>query len=180
MLLGRFLGRAHTALVEVRVVKEPSKQHQVTEVHGRRQGNVELGHAARVRAAGLQVTVRGVVDEAADQHLSQLTGRDEHGHLFRRPVAHGPRRVIRVHHRVHRVVHDDEPPGGRRELHVREPRVQQHGDVMIPVQEDERLFAEHDEYRVTEFGQLGQHEQPRPEPRHRVILNVATGGKTKN
>ncbi|CAI6351665.1 unnamed protein product [Macrosiphum euphorbiae] len=179
MLLGRFLGRADTALVEVRVVKEPGEQQQVTEVHGRRQGDVELGHTARVRAAGLQVTVSGVVDEAADQHLRQLTGSDEHGHLLGRSVAHGPRSVIRVHHRVYRVVHDDEPPGGRRELHVREPRVQQHGDVMIPVQEDERLLAEHDEYRVTEFGQLGQHEQPRPEPRHRVILNVAASGKTK-
>jgi len=130
-----------------------------------------------VRAAGLEVTVRGVVDEAADQHLRQLTGRDEHGHLFGRPVAHGPRRVVRVHHRVYRVVHDDEPPGGRRELHVREPRVQQHGDVMIPVQEDERLLAEHDEYRVAELRQLGQHEQPRPEPGHGVILDVAAIGK---
>jgi len=113
-----------------------------------------------VRSAGFQITVRGVVDEAADQHLRQLTGRDEHGHLLRRSVAHGPCRVIRVHHRVHRVVHDDEPPSGRCELHIREPCVQQHGDVMVPVQEDERLLAKHDKYRVTEFGELGQHKQP--------------------
>jgi len=47
MLLGRFFGCADAAtLVEVRVVKEPGEQHQVTEVHGRRQGDVELGHAA--------------------------------------------------------------------------------------------------------------------------------------
>jgi len=142
MLLGRFFGRVNPAtLVEVCVVEEPGEQQQVTKVHGRRQGDVELGHPARVRAAGFQMTVRGIVDEATDEHLRQLTGRDEHGHLLGRPVAHGPSCVIRVHHRVHRVVHDDEPPGGRCELHIREPRVQQHGDVMVPVQEDERLLA---------------------------------------
>jgi len=161
MLFGRFFGRVSPAtLVEVCVVEETGEQQQVTKVHGRRQSNVELGHPTRLRSAGFQITVRGIVDEAADEHLRQLTGRNEHGYLLGRSVAHGPSCIICIHHRVHRVVHDDEPPGGRCELHVREPRVQQHGDVMVPVQEDERLFPEHDEYRVTEFGKLGQHEQP--------------------
>lgn len=132
-----------------------------------------------MRAARLQVTVRGVIDETADEHLDQLTGRDEHGNGLRRPVAHCPARVIRVHHRVHRVVHHDEPSGGRRELVVRKPRVHQHGDVMVPVQEDERLFSQHDEYGVAQFGKLGQHEQPRPEAGHRIVFDVAVGGKKK-
>lgn len=155
VLFGRLFGRRELApgrrLVDVRVVKESREQHQVTEVHGRRQGDVEFGHAARLRAAGLQVTVRGVVDETTDQHLRQLTGRDGHRDGRRRPVAHRAHRVIRVHHRVHRVVHHDEPPRGRRELVVREPRVQQHGDVMVPVQEDQWLFAQHDEYGVAQL-----------------------------
>lgn len=102
-----------------------------------------------MRAVRLQVTVRGVVDETPDQHLRQLTGRDEHGHGRGWPIAHGPSRVIRVHHRVHRVIHHDEPSGGRGELHVREPRVHQHGDVVVPVQEYQWLFAQNDEYGVT-------------------------------
>lgn len=154
LLQRRFLGRALAALAaaDVRVVEEPGEQHEVTEVHGRGQGNVQVGHPARLRAARLQVSVRGVVDEAADHHLRQLAGCDHHGHGLGRPVAHRPHRVVRVHHRVHRVVHDDEPPGGRGEFVIREPAVQQHGDVMVPVKEDERLFAQHDEYGVTEFG----------------------------
>lgn len=127
-------------------------------------------------ATGLQVTVRGVVDETADQHLHQLTGRDEHRHIRGHPVTHGTGRVVRVHHRVHRVIHDDEPPGGRCELRVREPRVQQHGHVMVPVQEDERFLAHHYEYGITQFGQLGQDEHPRPEPGHLVIYEIATNG----
>lgn len=149
VLFGRFLVGAVGAVGDVRIVEEPSEQHQVTEVHGGRQRDVQLGHAARLRAAGLEVTVRGVVDEAANQHLRQLASRDRHRHGLGRSVAHGPGRVIRVHHRVHRVVHDDKPSGRGRELHVREPRVQQHGDVMVPVQEYQRLFAQHDEYGVT-------------------------------
>jgi len=73
MLLGRFF-----RVSEVCVVKEPSEQQQVTEVHGRGQCDVGLRHPARVRATGLQVTVRDVVYEAADEHLRQLTERDEH------------------------------------------------------------------------------------------------------
>lgn len=140
--------------VDVCVVEEPGEQHQVTKVHGRRQRHVELGHAARLGAATLEVPVSCVVDEAAYKHLHQLTGRNEHGHPGRRPVAHGPGRVVRVHHRMDGIVHDDEPPGGRREFHVREPRVQQHGNVVIPVQKDERLFSQHDEYGVSQLGQL--------------------------
>jgi len=142
--LGRFLG-----FVEVRGVKKLGEQQQVTKVHQRRHRDIDLGHPARLLATGLQVTERGVVDEATDQHLRQLTGRNEHGYLLGHPVTHGAGRVVRVHHRVHRVVHDNEPPGGRRELRVREPRVQQHGHVMVPVEEDERFLAQHHEYGIT-------------------------------
>lgn len=165
-------GRLLLGLHNVRVVKELSEQHKVTEVHGRRQSDVQFGHPARLRATRLQVTIRSVVYEAPDQHLRQLACRDEHGHPGGWPIAHRPGRVIRIHHRVHRVVHNNEPPGRRRELVVREPRVQQHGDMMVPVQKDQRLFAEHDKYGVTQFGQFGQHEQPGPETGYRVVFNV--------
>lgn len=52
------------------------------------------------------------------------------------------------------IVHDDEPARGRRVLRERVPGVQQDGDVMIPVEEDERLLAEHYEYCVAELRQL--------------------------
>lgn len=168
--------RGFFGFVEVRVVKKPGEQQQVTKVHQGRHRDIDLGHPARLRATGLQVTVRDVVDETANQHLSQLTGRDEHGYLLGHPVTHGAGRVIQVHYRVHRVVHDNEPPGGRRKLRVREPRIQQHGDVMVPVQKDERFLAHYHEYGIEQFGQLGQDEHPRPEPGHLVIYEIATNG----
>jgi len=87
--LGRFFG-----FVEVRVVKKPGEQQQVTKVHQGRHRDIDLGHTTRLLATGLQVTVRGVVDETADQHLHQLTGRNEHGHLLGHPVTHGASCVV--------------------------------------------------------------------------------------
>lgn len=71
------------------------------------------------------------------------------------------------------VVHHDVPSRGRGVLRVWEPGVQQYGNVVIPVQEDQRLLAQHDEDRVTEFGYLRQHEHPRPEARYAVLLDKA-------
>lgn len=74
---------------------------------------------------------------------------------------------------VHTIVHNDEPPSRRCVLSEGVPGVQQHGDVMIPVQEDQRLLAQHYEYRVTQLWQLGQHEHPRPEAGHFVLFYEA-------
>lgn len=79
---------------------------------------------------------------------------------------------------MHTVVHDDEPPRRRGVLREGEPGVQQHGDVVVPVQEDERLLAQHNEHRVPELRQLRQHEHHRPEAGHFVLLNE-TGKREK-
>jgi len=173
VLFGRYFGRTFAlAFVDVRVIEEMGEEHQVTEVHARRQRDVQLRHPARLRTAGFQVTVRRVVDETSNEHLHQLATGDEHGHSFGRPVAHGPERVVRVHHGMHAVIHHDEPPGGRCELVIREPAVHQNGDVMVPMQEKERLFPKHDKDGVDQLGQFGQHEQPRPETGYLVIFEV--------
>lgn len=64
---------------------------------------------------------------------------------------------------MHTVVHHHEPTRGGGVLGEGVPGVQQHGDVVVPVQEDERLLAQHDEHGVAQLGQLGQHEHVRPE-----------------
>jgi len=43
------------------------------------------------------------------------------------------------------------------------------------VQEDERLLAEHDEYRVAQLRQFAEHEEPGPEAAHAILLDVAVG-----
>lgn len=49
------------------------------------------------------------------------------------------------------VVHDDEPARRRRVLGVREPGVEEHGDVMVPVEEDQRLLTQHYEHGVAQL-----------------------------
>lgn len=53
-------------------------------------------------------------------------------------------------------VHDHKPPGGRGVLAEGVPAVDQDRDVVIPVQEYQLLFTEHDEDRVTQLGNLSR------------------------
>lgn len=80
---------------------------------------------------------------------------------------------------MHTVVHNYEPACGTSVFCIAEPRVDQHRDVMIPVQEDQRLFAQHYEYRIAQFGQFAQHKEPGPETAHAILFNVATGERER-
>lgn len=158
---------------EVGLVEETSKQDEVAEVHGDRQLDVHFRDVTASLAGGLQEPVRPDVDRTADDHLGQLQGGDHHGNRTGRLEVQGTQSIVRVHHRVDAVVHHDEPTGRGGVFRVREPRVHQHSDVVVPVQEDQRLFSEHDEHGIAQFGQLGKHEQPRPETANTVMLDKA-------
>lgn len=49
------------------------------------------------------------------------------------------------------IIHDDKKEARWRHGHVRMPAVQQNGDVVVPVQEDEWLFVNDDEERINQF-----------------------------
>lgn len=68
------------------------------------------------------------------------------------------------------VVHYDEPARGWSVLSEGEPGVQQHGDVVVPVQEDEWLLAQNYKHRIAKLWQLRQNEHPRPEPWDFILL----------
>ena len=70
-------------------------------------------------------------------------------------------------------VHDDEPAGGGGVLAEGVPAVDEDGDVVVPVEEDQLLLPQHDEDGVPQLGHLGQHEHPGPEPAHSVVLDEA-------
>lgn len=163
---------------KVGLVEEAGEEHKVGEVHGDGELHVELGYVTGVRGVLPQVIVRPDVHSAAHDHLAELQGGDGHGQLPGGEVAHAAESIVRVHQTVHAVVHHDEPAGRRRVLGVGEPGVEQHGDVVIPVQEDERLPTQHDEHRVTELWQLRQDKHPRPEPAHAILLDE-TGNRQK-
>lgn len=162
---------------QVRAVEELREQHEIAKVHCDRQLDVHRRDVARA-ARRLDEGVRPNVDGTADNHLGQLQRRDEHRDKAGRIEAHRSQGVVRVHQRVDTVVHHDEPARRGRVFRVAEPGVHQHRDVVVPVQEDQRLLAQHNEDRVAQLGQLGEHEQPCPEARHFVLLNK-TGGWTR-
>lgn len=152
---------------EVGLVEEPREQHEVAEVH--RDGQLDVERRDVTVGPALEEMVRPEVDRAPHDHLQQLQRGDQHGELPRGAVPHRPQRVVRVHDRVHAVVHHDEPPRAGRVLREAEPAVEQHGDVVVPVEEDQRLLPEHDEDGVPQLGQLAQHEHERPEARDAVL-----------
>lgn len=45
----------------------------------------------------------------------------------------------------------------------------------LPVQKDEWLLAEHNEYRVAQLRQFAEHKEPGPEAAHAILLDVAVG-----
>ena len=60
------------------------------------------------------------------------------------------------------------------------PGVEEDGDMVVPVQEDERLLPENDEDGVSQLGHLAQGEHPVPKSTHSVIQETAkTGTKTR-
>ncbi len=170
LVLGGHARRTLVLLDHVGVDEEVREEHKVAKVHHRRPEDVLLGDgtaaARRLRHIGL------VVDVAAGDHLQDLRRgdhlRDEAGHLD----AHGLARVVRVHHRVHKVVHGHEPAARRRKVLVRVPAVDEHGGVVVPVEEDELLLAQHDEHRVDELGQLAHDEHVGPEAGDAVAVAV--------
>ena len=59
------------------------------------------------------------------------------------------------------------------------PRIDEDGGVVVPVEEDERLFAQHDENRVAQFRHFRQDEHGGPESGDLVAEDVAEFGRTK-
>lgn len=161
---------------QIRFVKETRKQHKVAEIHSNGQFNVDWWNVTGWTTASSQVVMRPNIYRTPNNHLGELQWRNYHWDGTRWLKAHCTKRIIRVHYWVYEIVHDNEPASGRGIFGVREPSVNQHGDVMVPVQKDERLLPQHNEQRVAKLGQLRKHKQPRPEATNAILLDV-TGKK---
>ena len=61
------------------------------------------------------------------------------------------------------VVHSDEEESSARLERIRVPAEKQHGDVVVPVKEDEGPLANDDEVRVDELEGLGEDEELNPQ-----------------
>ena len=134
-------------LAKVGLDEELDKEHKVAEVHEGGPHNVL--HVGWTLLALLHPRVHQVIDHTAHQHLGDLGDRDEHGELARQLKAGRPQGVVRVHDGVDQVVHGHEPSAAGHHVFVGVPGVEQHGDVVVPVEEDELLFPQDDEESVT-------------------------------
>lgn len=90
-----------------------------------------------------------VVNDTAHQHLSDLGQGDEHGKLPGNSETRRSQGIVRVHHGVHAIVHGHEPTAPGYHVLVGVPRVQQHSDVVVPVQEDQLLLPQNNEYCIS-------------------------------
>ena len=174
-LVGSVRARSRLARREnVRVEEEVKEEHKVAEVHERRVFDVvERDGALDRRLVGLR-SIGYPVDIAAGDHLHDLRRGDELRDEERHAQSHRLARIVRVHERVDEVVHGHEPASARRVVLVAVPAVDEHGGVMIPVEKDELLLAQHDEHGVDELGQLAHDEHEGPEARHAVgIVAIA-------
>lgn len=122
-------------------VEESSEKDEVASVHG--DGKLDIGRwdvASSVRRL-LKESVRPDIDRTSDDHLSKLEGSDHHRDETWWMEFESTKRVVSVHKGVNTVVHHNEPTGRGSVFGVREPRIHQHGDMVVPVQEDERLLT---------------------------------------
>ena len=70
--------------------------------------------------------------------------------------------VVRIHHHVNEEVHSDEKSNVALRICERMKTVAEYGDVMIPVQKDERLLSQYNKGRVKQFGNFRQTENVHP------------------
>lgn len=122
-------------------MEESGKQDEVTSVHGDRKLDICRWDVASGMSRLLEEAVRPYINGTADHHLRQLKCGDDHRYEAWRMEFQRTQRVVSVHQGVNTIVHDDEPAGWGGVLGVWEPWVHQHGDVVVPVQEDQRLLT---------------------------------------
>lgn len=130
---------------EVGVIKEQGKKDQVAQVHQRTPRYVFHGCLT-------VLLIHPAVDQTQDGqthgHLHDLGSSDHHGAGAGHTNAGRLRRIVGVHEGVNCVVHGHEPASACHLVPVGEPGVEQNGDVVVPVEEDEALLPQDNEHRV--------------------------------
>jgi len=138
-----------------------SEQVQVRTVHQSTSNKVVQ---VVVAGAALDVVVpAGRAHKGAHEHLQDLAEGDEEGG---EPLGHhveGLQAKVAIHDSVHGVVHGYEVQTRSRHGRVRAPAKQQHGHVVVPVQEDKGLSTEHNERSVNQLRNFTKDEKHNPE-----------------
>lgn len=67
------------------------------------------------------------------------------------------------------VVHADKPAGSGNVVGVGVPGVEQDGNMVVPVEEDQWLLPQDNEYGISQLRNLAQGEHPVPETSYSVV-----------
>jgi len=121
------------------------------------------------------VPARGA-DEGTDKHLSGLRERNQ---CWREPLGLEVQRgeaVVAVHDGMNSVVHCHKVDATARTGGVGVPAEQQHGGVVVPVQEHQRLLAKNDEDRVDQLEKLREVHEHDPSAHRSVRPGEFFGG----
>lgn len=156
---------------EVVVVEESGKEDEVTCVHEQREFDILIRDPTF--KSRLFYLVRPDIHKTTYNHLDQLQACDHHRDGAGNWKFDGFEGIVGVHNGVNQIIHDNEPSCGSSVFRIGVPCVQEHGDMMIPVQKDERLFPKYDEDGVAQLGNLGDDEQERPETGNTIALDEA-------
>mmetsp|Transcript_22362 Transcript_22362/g.71546 ORF Transcript_22362/g.71546 Transcript_22362/m.71546 type:complete len:272 (-) Transcript_22362:504-1319(-) len=166
LMLG--LGGRGRALGVVDVVREEEleEEDEVRGVHAQPKQRVEERDVARHPAREVDDGRDGHCDPK--DHLGELQGRDEHREALGEvlgALARLRQPKVGVHDAVHGVVHRRKPEAGADPRRVSVPAEEQHGEVVVPVQKDDRGLAHQQEEGVEQLGQLRVDEQAHKQPR---------------
>ena len=122
------------------MVEEVGEEQEVAQVHERCPADVI--QARRAVGAVLHPAVHQRAHRQPHAHLCNLSARDEHGKGPWHTQAGSTGGIVTVHERVHSIVHGHEPAAACHHVFVGVPGVEQHGDVVVPVQEEQLLLPQ--------------------------------------
>ena len=154
MQLERFLLGHGDLGLEVAPDKELQKEEKIASIHDKGCRVVFLFDFAFLVCAVKIESQHG--DDDTDNHLRNLETSDNHRVEPLGAEFHGHQKVIAVHASVNTVVHGDKENSWRRGGDIRMPAIKQNRDVMVPMQEDERLLVNNDKEGIDKLAVNGR------------------------
>lgn len=154
MQLERFLLGHGNLRLEVACDKELQKEEKIASIHEKGCRVVFLFDFAFLVCAVKIESQHG--DDDTYNHLRNLETSDNDRVEPLGAEFHGHQKVIAVHASVNTVVHRDEENSWRRGGDIRMPAIKQNRDVMVPMQEDERLLVNNDKEGINKLAVNGR------------------------
>ncbi len=137
-----FRGLFGCLLINVGPVVEVGEQDGVRRVEENGYSN---GKRVHFTSLVLQQRLGGeVIQNDSGKHLGELYGSYGLGHPLGWGSSTGTDGVIRIHDGVDAVIDDAKPDAGGYRIRVTEPAVDEDGDVVVPVKDDQLLLPQND------------------------------------